>query len=53
MLGREESTELLTPGVGKRKSTKTETIGGQKAGISQIRGRLTQDTQEANLSKRS
>lgn len=38
--------------VGRRKSSKTETMGGQKAGFSQIRGRLAQGTQEANLGKR-
>lgn len=40
MLGREESTELLTPGVGRRKSSKTETAGGKKSGFSWLRSHL-------------
>lgn len=37
MLGREESIELLTPGVGRRKSRKRD---HRKAGLSQIRAIL-------------
>lgn len=53
MLGREESTKLLAPGVGRRKSSKMETTGGQKAGFRRIRGQLAEGPQEANLGERS
>ena len=53
MPGREERMEFLTLGVRRRKSSKTETIGGQKAVCSRVGGRLAEIPQEANLGKRS
>jgi len=46
-----ERVELLTLEVRRRKSSKTETMGGQKAGFSRARGRLAEVPQEANLGK--
>lgn len=45
--------ELVTLGVRRRKSSKTATMGGQKAGFSRVGGRLPEVPQGANLGKRS
>lgn len=51
--GKEEGMELLTFGVKRRKSSKTETTGKKKVRFSCVRGQLAEISQEKNLAKRN